>query len=196
MADGISMNAGDIAKIALGSGGIAALISQGITFFVGWKKESRSDGRMRRYSAIRIAVALETFAVQCNEVVWETEASINSDGHIGKEHGSIPAMGKYPNDIEWRLLDVELCAKILAFENEIELCRKNLSFAIDVQPFREDIVQVVILETGKCGYRAWELAKTLRAMYKLPNFDPEEFTGATLVDLKRVHDAALTGIKA
>lgn len=176
----------EIIKIGLGGGLVVAVFNHGVT----WWKEKGNNKRMRIYSAIRMAVELEGFAVQCLNVCKEIEDYIIL-GTRGKLHGEIPKLGVYPDDIEWRLIESSLCARILQFKNEIELSQIRIK-----DPFmeaEEDSGQgltVVSAETAKCGMRAWSLAKEVRKKHDLPEFKDEDFTGRAMDELQVIFERA------
>lgn len=182
-----AMNAGDIVKIALGSGVVAAVVSKGMELYFGGRKEKENEERLRRYSAIRIAVELERFAVRCDEVADEVDnyirTSEDEDLKLGKAHSQIPRLGNFSEDIDWKLIEVDLCAKILTFRNEIELCQKTINGWWEVCEF-ERFNHAVLSESAKCGYQSWELARRIRGEYQLPPFDPEKFAMTTMKDLR------------
>lgn len=184
----------DILKLALGSGVIAAIVNQGITWFMGWKKESQANKRLRIYSALRIATLLEAFAINCRKGVADAAVFSETNGDGGIVRSQMPELEKYPQDVEWKIIDSKLCASVLSIPNEVNLCQMTIDHWLDEGQFDDHsgafdehqrfMIGTYIRETAKCGLRAWEMAKEIRKKYKLPTFDPKEISGHEMEDLK------------
>jgi hypothetical protein len=178
----------DILKVALSTGIVAALINQGITWLRDWRKESSTIQRNATYLALRVAVILEQFAIMCADVIGDNVLYRDSDGHAGKSHGSLPPLGEYPTDADWKSVDPAFSARALALRNEIFLSDGAIAFVWEVD---HDTVQGACNEhAGKCGYRAWQLAVDLRKRYGLPEFDPKQTHWDIVPVLKESFDAA------
>lgn len=193
----VGMEIEDIVKLALGSGVIAAIVNQVITWFIGWKKELQENTRLRNYSALRIATLLEAFAINCRKGVAEADLFIETNGAGGKFESQMPELEKYPQDVEWKIIDPKLCASVLSVPNEVALCQMTIDHWIDegqfddhAGVFTEDqifVISIYIRETAKCGWWAWEIAKEARKKYELPIFEPKEISGHELKDLKNYY---------
>lgn len=179
----------DILKVALSTGVAAALLNQSISWFKDWTSERKNISREGRYLALRIAVILERFSIDCAELIASYNLHDQSDGHAGKQSGSLPILPAYPSDADWKSLNPALCAKALAMRNELELSDKALDFHFEVDAFQ--LGSAFKDEAGKCGYRAWEIATELRSLYKLPSFRSKDLYWDFVETLKDNHDAAM-----
>lgn len=184
-----SLTSGDIIKLVLSTGIFTALINQGITWLKDWRKDKEINERMAQYSALRIAIDLEAFAISCAKAISDSNFFSQTDGHAGSQHSKIPSLLEYPKDIDWRLIERSLCERTLALRNEIELCQGEIDFWYEID--YECIPSACCEQTGTCGYRAWKLANDLRKFYKLSSFDPRQISWDIEAILKDIHDKAL-----
>lgn len=152
----------EIVGLVLGTGIISGLTSLIVDYFRGLSSRKRN----RTYFCIRIASALEAYAITCAEVIDASEA------HYGQTQ--IPAqmvfpdLPAYPEDIDWHSIDPKTASQIMTFLNECEaqaaMARYSTNF--EGNPFSVD-------EAAKTtGKKAYELAQTLRKLAKL---QPPEF---------------------
>lgn len=183
-----------ILTTALSTGLATAILNQGI----GWWRDSRKDHavteREARYLAIRLAVLLERFALDCADSVAAFEMHSEFDGYAGRASGTIPKLPEFP-DGDWRALNANLLGRCLSLQNEIKLSDGHIGFWEDVG-YRECIPSECAQQTGKCGYRAWELARDLRGVYELGPFDTKNVSQWDFVEtLKRMYDQKLLEIR-
>lgn len=170
----------DIAKLALGTGFVAALITQGVGWLREWRRDTKAAIQEATYLALRVATTLERFAIDCASVISDNIAFKQSDGDKGNFRTKLPVLQSYPGDLDWKSIDPSLAAGALALPNELVLSRESISAAFDID---------VGLGASECnkhaglrGYRAERLAADLRAKYALPTFDTSE----TAWDFKNV----------
>ena len=189
----ISINSWDIIKLALSAGVVTALINQGINWFKEWKKEKKLIERLSQYSALRITIELETFAISCADVISDIDMYYDSAGHAGRKHTIIPILAEYSDDVDWKSLDICLCTRIFTLRNEIMLSQGAIDFWYEIDD--ECVPTTCREQTGKCGYRAWQLANELRNFYKLLQFDPKQLSWDIESILKKHHDQAINRIK-
>lgn len=188
-----SLNTSDLLKLILGTGLFSALVSQVIGWFIDWQKDKKTNSRMAQYSALRIAVDMESFAINCAKAISDNDLFIQFSGHAGTQHSKIPTLVKYPDDVDWRSMDASLCARILSFRNEIELSQELVDswYEFDYECIPSSCSEQIAI----CGYRSWALASDLRSFYKLPSFHPEQLSWDVEAILKNPYDKAMTRLK-
>ena len=185
----ISVTWWDIARFALTTGLVTALFNQGIGWFRDWRKESTVTIRDATYAAMRIAVLLEAFAMECASLIEENAFAEKSGGPSTQK---LPSLSEYPTDIDWKSLDSSLAAQSLSIRNELRLSVRTIAFWSGEEP--AEIPSVCSNQAGKCGYRAWQLATALRRHYKLPSFDPTQGYWDLVGTLQKRHDAVIKAV--
>jgi hypothetical protein len=188
------MDTSTILATAFSTGLATAILNQAI----GWWRDSRKDhvatAREARYLAIRLAVLLEKFSLDCADSIADYELHTDFDGYAGKSRGTIPDLPEYPEG-DWRVLSAELLGRCLSLRNELRLSDGHIGFWEDVG-YRECIPAECAQQTGKCGYRAWILAKDLRAEYQLGPFDTKDVSQWDFVaTLREKYDDAIREIR-
>src|SRR4051794_15507736 len=112
---------------------------------------------------MRLAVILETFAMECANITVDNHLYSQSEGHAGTAHTTLPPAPKYPDDANWRSLDPELSARALSLPNELSLSDGAIAFYWQVDPSdRGALLGICSAQAGKSGYRAWQLAAETR----------------------------------
>jgi hypothetical protein len=186
----------DIVKFALGTGVVTAVANNLLGWLRDWKKEGTTSTRDARYLAMRVAVTLDEFAIECAKSIRDNQIYIESMGHAGTRHGKLPPLSEYPTDADWKALDPSLSTRALSFCNELRLSEGIIGLWWDIEPGDQGILMNTCDgQAGKCGYRAWQLAADMRRHYGLPEFEPEH-TGWNIVpELKQEHDLELKRVK-
>lgn len=174
---------------ALSTGFATAVLNQ----LFGWWRESRKEvnvaERDARYIAIRLAVILERFALDCAEAIAAQEMFDMHDGHAGKPHGKLPDLAPYPDEVDWKTLKPEFLARALTLRNELILSDASIEFWEDID--RTTVSGECDWQCGKCGYMAWTLAAEMRARYALGAFEPDKSAWNAVKTLKEYHDKVL-----
>lgn len=167
----------EIIKIGLtGLGGalVGGLINQGFQ----WLRDDRSANLHRQYAAIRVAVILEAFALECAKFITENDRHISSNGEDGASHTEMPQLIEYPKDLEWKLLDSDLLAQVLVLPNELIIGNRRIVSGDEAWGRGdEDLPQTMCSEEcTTLGRRARQLASELRSKYKLPAFQAKSLS--------------------
>jgi hypothetical protein len=184
----MDLTSDDIIKLslsALGGGIVAAVINNAVTTL----RERGTTKRAGIYAAIRVAVILESFAIECAERLSDSIADRTSGGEMGKPYTSLASLSEYPTDVEWKALNAPLAARALSFRNEVRLSEGALSEMADIEP--GEVQGECERQAGKCGYRAWQLASGLRSAYRLPPVEPHQTHWDAVTLLRQWHDGAL-----
>ncbi|PSS62177.1 hypothetical protein C6558_23705 [Ensifer sp. NM-2] len=163
MADEAIWTTKEIVATVLGTGVLSGLTSVVVEFFRGLFRRKRS----RTYLCMRIATALESYAISCAELL---EAA---DAHYGQTQTpliiSLPDAPVYPDDLDWHAINPEIAYLVMSFLNEREA---QAASARHADHFEGDLFggHEAVKTTGK---RAYELATVLRGIANLqaPDFD-------------------------
>lgn len=182
-------------------GGIAVLLAVlSTSFFTGLATAilnqiyaGRASTRDAKYLAIRIAVILESFAIECAEQISTQQMYNQTGGGSGRLYGTVPALSPFPDEAKWESLDGDLLARALSLRNELPLSDRKIAFWEDID--RECIPVECDQQCGKCGYIAWELAQAIRRRYGFPSFDPKLTSWDVAGTLKEMHDKALRNVQ-
>ena len=136
-----------------------------IGVFLGWLREWRTNESRKKseatYLAMRLAVILEGFVVKCVDKAWHDEANL-AKGVVELGY-SLPPLASYPQDSDWKSLDLKLAGRVLSFQNEIIAAAALCQF----QGMHEGNEVASADETIIAGVNAWKLAQSLRKKYNL-----------------------------
>lgn len=198
----------DILYAGLASAGLTS----GALIFKDWLFVRRENKKSGDYAALRLAVSLEAFAIECTErirKVWDYLEAINQweDYIDGRTQGdenepkypdaveeilSLPELGPFPEDVAWKYVRSELFSNAFSLPNEVVLSNR----AIRQWPLEYD-------EEGQCktwecleqcsikGFKAWELACNLRKAHGLPPFDSKIKLSNVFDSLKKEYEEYL-----
>lgn len=183
------METSTILTLVFGTGLATAIFNQSIAWWRDARHERLATTRDARYLAIRLAVMLERFAIDCAEAVVAQDMYNDSEGHAGALHGTLPDLPLFPDEADWKTLAPDFLARALTLRNELPLSDKAIAFWEDVD--RTCIPRACDLQCGKCGYMAWVLAADLRHHYNLGTFDPKLTSWDIVKTLKPLHDQVL-----
>jgi hypothetical protein len=153
------------------------------------RRSKQSAERDARYLAVRVAIILECFAIECAEQVSESSLHERSKGAAGSTYKTTPQLQQLPENAEWKLLEPNLLARVLSFQVELRLAEGTLTHMSAVEPDCTDLA--CRLQSGKCGYIAWQIAEDLRRYYSLPTFDPFHTAWDVVGALKVEHDEVM-----
>jgi hypothetical protein len=165
----VTLSWSEAMRIALGAGLVSAVATQGLGWLREWHGQKGQDLKAARQVALRVAVHLEAFALQCADLVSDCELHDSSGGHAGKQHTAFPELSPYP-ELDWKALDISLQARALAFPVEVVSAQQSIEFLWQVAGV-EDVADECAERAANYGLRAWALAGDLRSHYGFPEFD-------------------------
>jgi len=155
----------DVLKIAVSSTLLTTIGSWGLTHFFVHRAALKRDAR---YLAHRVAIILETFAVDCANVITDNDLHDRSDGHAGKRQLFLPELRSLPADTDWKALPSRLVDRFLSMPTELALADRAISVWWDVVGDEDCMETETRQKAGASGLRAWLLASALRKQYKIP----------------------------
>lgn len=173
-----------IDKLLENSNVIGALIGftgVALGLLVSWVRDWVAYRRLRdqqaTYLAVRVICILDEFVDQCITFVDDDgsimgqAASIDSNGF---EHYfpqvPLPSSPIFPDDVDWKSLDVELMYQILAFPNLIRSTNDGIDFVaneISSPPDHSELFEARCEGYSDLGLKAIELVRLLRKKYGL-----------------------------
>ncbi len=122
MPDPVTLATSDLIKIAVGSGGVAALFLKGVDLLhSGWLRRL-GEKREMALSARTIAEHLEIYAFGCAGHMFSTWEVLERDG-AGAMITNIPEFPAFAKRINWQVLDLELAAAASSLRNRVEVAR-------------------------------------------------------------------------
>jgi len=159
---------GDIFKIAVTAGLVNVLLNQGVN----WYREHSSKKALAAYTAMRIAVVLESFAKACASFIQENNnAQTFPDQEFPDWNISLPPLGNYPDDPEgWRALDRGLAGRALELKNNLHISQDIISGTIEY--VIEDLESELTKNAASRGLEAWNLAVELRRKHSVGPAQP------------------------
>lgn len=150
--------------IAVASGVLGA----GLTQFAVWMRELVSSRRSRNFAALRLALMCEHYAVSCaSNIELRTGPNDEWEGPILPEGLKLPAIPSLPNDIDFKVVPVDLIEPIFSLDVEIRFAENALSS--DAEHLDgEALLDAYLNAVAKRGLRAWDLGSAIRRRSGLP----------------------------
>lgn len=152
----------------IGSGLAAALLSQALIWWKESRRERQIADRDRRFFALKLAVVLERYAIDCAMRIGTVDEHIH--GYEIQEPRSGPLPGtpplELPNSTEWRWIDSALSSEILALAPRIKFGEGSVAAAFDYGDYHQG-VEELIAQLRSIGFETLTLASTIRDKYGL-----------------------------
>lgn len=145
---------------------ILAVVATGIvsamaSWVVDLVKSKYARWKAAGYAAMRTAVALERYAVDCWDIFSMAQGEYDRHRDISPQ--PLPGPPSYPGDIDWKSLDPSIADEILSFANGSRVAQTQVEYArmwednpFDFQDAAKDR-----------GWRALTLAGRIRKRYHL-----------------------------
>lgn len=149
-----------VATTVLGSGVVAAAVTQGIIALRDHTKH-KADGRM---AALLAALALERFGSACAELVIDADNYHHSGGVVGRLHAKLPAMSPFRASIDLNLLPLYVTSILLEFEVSAE--QANIDLQYEFAEDRFALSMPIFLRLGEAGFK---VARKVREKMGLPH---------------------------
>jgi hypothetical protein len=171
---------------ALLGGTVGAFLTQLAT--VGrdaWNR--RRDGK---FTALLLALALEDYASECTDPIFELSNFDPRHGGAPEPSGSLPALPPFSDKTDWRSLGVELSAAVLALRVHVATAHGSLANTHQYEG-RTSAWGEASSSAIELGSEALGVAKRLRARFKLPpleistRFDIVAFYAENIVALQK-----------
>lgn len=170
------------------TGVAAAIINQ----LLGWLKDSRREKAKvevdKRYTALRLAVALERFAIQCADQIAVIDSEIRraSMGGVAPECHSIvfPSL-RVPEVDDLRWISSDLASEILAVPPQIDFSKGAIDWAWE-NDGPDDMAAEYQLQLALRGLESWDLAFKVRREHRIA---PAKFDmgGWDFIEVMRKH---------
>jgi hypothetical protein len=158
-----------LVKTVLGAG-VGTLIVQA------WR-ERRRDRRQRKeqaaYMAMRLAVALEFYALSLSEFISNNQNASNQphpDTEFPDWNKTLPELPPYPDNADdWRAINRGLAGRCLNLRNEIYGSQNLIDYVKQYSP--DDLGDTLNEQAAKRGLEAWKLAVALRCEHGVEKID-------------------------
>lgn len=144
---------------------LAACVNVLIQHWVASWKEKRVRKEELDYQALRVALALEKFAIACAGIVSDANIHEETNGAVGQKYTALPDI-PISEAVQWKLFETQVVNEILSFENTIADANNSIAFHLNVSNLQEDTEEAE-LQAGLCGYMAHQIAERLRKKYDL-----------------------------
>jgi len=188
----IALSNADYIKLIFGGdfvGGLAAQIIASLKEFIIYKASERKKASLL---ALRLAVTFEGFAYGCANQIADYDLFNQCDGYAGRRYGTLPKFPPISLDSNWDVLDSDLLARSLEFPTLLELSDGSISFwSSVVGPDPALTGNACEEEAGIRGLQAWEIAKSFRKKYKLPEAKTHSDKWNFLLTLEKTSEAAI-----
>lgn len=155
----------------IGSTGVlSAICTHLFGMFRDWRKEEKEKKKAASYAALRLAVIMEAYALDCAECSADVQTNHSSNGCAGMLHYPLPPIGQYPDDVDWKSLKLSYSTDLLSFPNEVAHYNTIIHGANE---FGDPDADGSFECGGYCavqGLKAWNIAVALRKEYGIEPF--------------------------
>ena len=163
---------------------VSGLIGVALGAVLAWGKDAWREWWERKrhasYLAVRLVCILDEFRNLCVEVVADDgtyHGERNPDGNLCPQIAA-PDGISFPDDVDWKSIDVSLMYRILALPSRITTCNKEIYFishAIASPPDFEEYFEERQYRYASLGLDAVDLAEKLRHTYDIPDCEFEDW---------------------
>lgn len=134
--------------------------------------DSRKSKRATRLDALSTAVALEGYAITCADKLADHDTAVQSEGAAGAFIGTVPKLPNLP--VVSGFLGTQKASvanRLMVFPQEIDQADQAARFWWDVVGDRDAARAAAVGQVAKVGLQSLNLARDIRAAFKLPNRD-------------------------
>lgn len=150
--------------VAVASGLLGAVLTQCLV----WIREALISRRSRHYSALRLALMCERYALDCASDI-ELRTGHHAEGDSILPSGmKLPALPDFPDDIEFRSLPASLVEPVFSLGVEVRFSENALSY-LSERLNGEELVDEYLAAVAVRGIQAWELGRSIRKHIGLSN---------------------------
>lgn len=156
-----------VVTLVLGSSVVAVLTTK-VVDLLAFRNQRKSRAG---YLAIRVAIAYETFAQDCANVVSDIRTFKESKGAGGESDPPMPNLPELPTDDDlWRSLDPKFVARVLGLPNKLKESLAYIHYMADSRDPDDgtDVYEQAVLR----GHEAAVLSRELREGYCWPRGEP------------------------
>ncbi|NWD33198.1 hypothetical protein HX793_25745 [Pseudomonas reactans] len=154
------------------------LVTVGLTLFVDKIFLFLNNQKEKKYSSIRVAVILESYALSCSEFISGNEYYGQRYSYDERSYeltnGNRPRLVTFPSDINWKEVNPSLASKALSIYAEELMTDSLLANLTDDENGWDELWEVHKI-VGYNGYKAWMLANEFRASASLPRAETLHF---------------------
>lgn len=172
----------------LGLGVVAAVFTALSNWLSTWFFTYRPQQKSADYDAVRLTVILERFAYECASIISSEASWYASSGSAGGLVSQLPLL-KFPDEVVWKHLDIDLVDRLLRFENDLERANGLISSESENLQPEVDVPVEARQQAGLMGYRAHILAKDVQDKYQRFNKGGAVHPWNYLKPLEEQHDA-------
>lgn len=162
----MAVDTGIVALVA-GSSVLAAALTQGVAALRD-RLKTRKDAA---FSALYLALALESYASSCASALGESDTYEASGGAAGAPHGNLPDLPDFPGTIDWKPLGIGHTTKALSFRVEVESAKAMIRDLWDVTGDEDYSITTMREEAARLGLKALTLAASFRSSWKIAPVD-------------------------
>ncbi|MED5523826.1 MAG: hypothetical protein VX447_03610 [Pseudomonadota bacterium] len=131
--------------------------------------ESRKTRQATRLDALKIAIQLEGYSINCADKLADHNTAVSSEGHAGKKLGAVPNLPELKVAVGiLRPKKAAVANKLLIFPQEYAQAEQSAAFWWDVVGDPDCSTSETVNQTAKLGLKSLELAKDIREAFNLP----------------------------
>ena len=159
------------------SGAIFGFLGVLVGACVPWLQSAYSENRKRKnsaeYLALRVVNVLEKFILGCADVVLDDGTQTEEYNKTGCHQARVqtPIHITYPQDLDWKSIDVKLAFKLLALPNRIDKADSTIGMCSSTSepPYFDEFFKARRKIYAEIGLEALKIEVTVREKYGLPS---------------------------
>jgi hypothetical protein len=145
-------------------------------------RDHRSGYRKASYLALRLAVTLERFALECLDVAGDLQLHKDSHGAAGKLLTAVPDIYDYPDEPDaWYTLDKSLAERAIALRSHRDDAQAYTVFESQFDNHPLGRAETAATHSALVGEEAWMVASALRKKYRYRRYSSRIPLEASLV---------------
>ena len=144
----------------------SSVLAAGLTQVANGLRDWVTKGRSAKFSALYLALALESYGDECSTLISDSETYDGSGGHAGSPRGRLPELAPYPDEIDWTALGLPLTTEALSFRVSIGNSNARIAGVFEFQD-PDDGAEATRMEAANLGVLAFTIARRLRRDHKV-----------------------------
>ena len=134
--------------------------------------EARKSNWSTKLDALKMAVALEGYAINCANNLTDHNLAISSEGHAGSFMGGVPEFPELSIAVGFlKTKRASVANQLLVFPQEICQAEQYVSGYWDCVGDHEGTREIAVEQAAKMGLQSLTLTKDIRSAFDLPSRD-------------------------
>lgn len=138
----------------------------------------------RKFSLLYGALFFERYGENCATYLSDIDQYEATQGGLGQDHGALPQVPEFPDEISWSRVGIRLTEEAFAFRVQVGATQQSISFLRDFDPPDGGDAELKSA-LPELGLAALEIARKMRSAAKLRQPDSADQANSTAAHLAR-----------